>query len=353
MLGPIADPPPYAAPVAAVPFAISVAVWYVVSVALLLLAVHWLALAIEGSASGRARRFGFTWWETRLVPLVCILPAAGRTLARGQVNPLVLVLLALWLLALSRGRRITGAIALAIAISIKVIPALLLLQPLYRRDRQTLAGVAIGLTFGLIIIPVAIEGPTEVMRQMRTFWNVTLAPGLGLGSDTSRSCELTNATATDSQSIMTVLHNWHYPRPASRPPQVAPWVRLVHWSIGGILTVLTLTASRRASPTPRDELTLAGQLSVLMIILSPVCHLHYFLFALPLVIVLSSDSNPRRFRGLLLIFAALNAASLLTVFQFRDFGTTTLAALALWAAAFRLRNDNSQIANRGVRMLAA
>jgi hypothetical protein len=83
----------------------------------------------------------------------------------------------------------------------------------------------------------------------------------------------------------------------------------------------------------------AGALMVVMALASPVCHLHYFVFCLPLVASLWGAARPSR--GVMAVtafFVLANAASLLPVDLLRTYGLTTLAALALWGTAIVTRD---------------
>src|SRR5262249_13008322 len=155
-------------------------------------------------------------------------------------------------------------------------------------------------------------------------------PGLGLGTDASRARELTNTSATDSQSIQCAIHNLRHPHPWYRPTLADRWTRLAHWSVAGLLTVLTLVTLGRRPATPGNEAALMGALAVVMALTSPVCHPHYFVFALPLVTALCSGPRGRFQFAALVIFTVANAASLLPlrvpnspIQPFRDFGVTT------------------------------
>ena len=91
----------------AVPYPVSVALWYLVSVGLLVWSVLHLGRALEDPRPGgpapaavNGRRF---WW-TRTWPLWVCMPAIGSSLWRGQANMLVLALLAGCIAAAMRGR---------------------------------------------------------------------------------------------------------------------------------------------------------------------------------------------------------------------------------------------------------
>ena len=67
--------------------------------------------------------------------------------------------------------------------------------------------------------------------------------------------ELTNVTATDSQSLLAVMHNTLYPDPVSRPAKASAAVRLASYSLGAAMTLLTLLAAgRRAKVLGRNQL---------------------------------------------------------------------------------------------------
>jgi len=367
LIAPLADSPPGQPQPTAVPYAASVAIWYAASLVAICLAVHWLAsaLSVAGLSEAGPRvpwtrgpgsvtpakeepiRFGYHWCAMRLLPFLILLPAIGRTLARGQVNLFVVALLAGWIAGIVRGNRFRAGLYLAAAVCIKVIPALLIIHPLWRRDRRCLLGTAVGLLLGLIVIPVAACGPRAAYEHAHTFLKVTLLPGMGVESgDTTRLIELTSINTTDSQSMMTALHNLAHPNPWLRPPKAEPWVRRTHWGMAVALLAITLWRYRRER-SGRSEVCFAGALMVVMTVASPVSHLHYFVFCLPLVAGLWATEQ--RSRGLVTVtafFVFANAASLLPIDLFRSFGLTTLAALVLWGAAMVSRDQVPAVESR-------
>jgi hypothetical protein len=111
-----------------------------------------------------------------------------------------------------------------------------------------------------------------------------LAPGAGADGDQTRAKELTNATATDSQSFQAAIHAWLYPDQATRPADASRETRLAHWGIAGTLTLVTVVVAVRQRPTtPGDQLVLLGGLVALMLHITPVSHMHYYCYGLPLV----------------------------------------------------------------------
>jgi hypothetical protein len=345
LLVPMADPSPgVPQPAWSLPYGPSVVVWYVLSVLWLCLAVHLLANALERTATGRPSPCGSRrWWALRLWPLAaCVIPLGG-SLVRGQVTLLLLALLCGYIAASLRGRKLTAGLCLAGAICLKIIPAFLLLVPLGRRDGRCLAGCALGLAVGLGVIPLAAFGPARTVGCYRALGIRLLGPALGVGNDKLLAHELTAVTATDSQSFLAAIHNTTYLERATRPADASPQVRRAHWLLGSLMTLLTLAAFRRRAafaPASVHTALLIGALGINMILLSPVCHLHYFALTMPLLMGLMAAEEARlvhpswRLQTLMavnLIATALPSVPGLEVL--RDLCLAMYAAVLLWAYA--------------------
>jgi hypothetical protein len=219
----------------------------------------------------------------------------------------------------------------------------------------------------MVVIPAAVMGPQRTMAYYQEWTDVLIRPGLGEGDDQSRAKELIGATSTDSQSFEILIHNtlhmaqalqtgdpprnrglyfWLTWERLKRAPQPAPATRLAHWLLGGLLTGLTLLASGWRRPSRYGTLLGLGGLILLMPLLSPVCHLHYFCLALPLVMgLLWIDwSNPafeetgsRIGFGLAVLlgihFIGNTLPRLPELELLRDLGMAAYACMLLWLVA--------------------
>ncbi len=287
---PLAEPSVGSGESGAVPFALSVGLWYLFSVFCVALGVHVLAKALEEESpllKQRSQRGNAVWWGLRVVPVLSCLPMIGFALSLGQVNTIWLALMCLMAAALVRGRSGQAGFWLAGAICLKVLPVFLLVYPVWRRDVRCLAGCVGGLVLGLAIVPSLVLGPDRTLAYGREWAEVVLLPGFGLGSDRSRGEELLDAAATQNQGLLTVFHHTMYLDRDMRPKVALPAVRLAATSIGGVLTLVTLLAAGwRRSGSRHSEAMFVGGLSVNMLLLAPTGHPHYLVLLIPTIMAL-------------------------------------------------------------------
>jgi hypothetical protein len=347
LMAPLADPPAGEEFPGALPYAVSVAIFYALNITLLFAGVHSLAAALEHSsvfpAVRNQARFGLRWWLLRIVPVVACLPPIGHTLMRGQANIVLLALVCWFAAALLRGWPHRAGWFLAGAITLKIFPAYLLLYPMWRRDWRCLLGCGAGLFAGLIAVPVLAIGPERTVACYRSLGEGLVLPALGRGGDHVRDDELIKATRNDSQSIQCVVHKTMFLDPATRPELVSDNARLAHRVIGVTLTLLTLVAVgwKRTLTGPAACLFVAA-LSFLMMALSPVCHTHYFALSLPLTMGLMAADRERLGSAipawttitLLSVNLIGNTLPLLPQLEIlKDTGTALYAGLLLWLSA--------------------
>ena len=339
-MAPLADPPAGVDRAGYLPFWASVLVWYVFSLGCLAFALDRFATAVLPGEPRGSRR----WWFARTLPFYICVGGVGFTLARGQVNILVIALLAGMFAAAAANRRVAAGLWFGAAVCLKVIPGYAGLFLLLRRDWRVAGGGAAALVVGLGVIPAAVWGVDGAVELNARMVRGVLAPGAGADGDQTRARELTNATATDSQSFQAALHNWRYPDRLARPAHADPDTRLAHWGIAAGLTLATVLVALRRRPTaPGDQLVLLGGLVTLMLLITPVSHMHYYAYGLPLVCGVWLKGMAERpgavspGRGPILVLAAWGVATALPLFpgdwaeDLRLYGFGQAATLGLWA----------------------
>jgi hypothetical protein len=361
LMAPLANPPPDVAwPGAVLPFAVSAAFWYAFSLGCLAFALHHLASALEETSvdpqhpvPAGCRR----WWLLRLVPLLACIVPIGHTLMRGQVNLIMLALLCGMAAALIRGQSWRAGFWLSGAICLKVIPAFLLLVPLWRRDTKCLAASGLGMVLGLGVVPAAAFGVPRTVEYYREYADKLLLPGLGQGDDQSRAKELIEMTSSDSQSLLAMFHNTMNLDRDTRPAHPSEMARWGQRAVGGLLMLITLAAAGwRTSATGPAPALFLGALVVVMLVLSPICHLHYFCLCIPLLMALLALSWERQsavrigkwFGALLAVNVVADTLPNLPEMEVaRDLGIATYAALVFWGlgcvALWKLARPESAI----------
>jgi alpha-1,2-mannosyltransferase len=341
---PLADPAPGHDRAGYLPYPVSVGLWYVISLGFVFYAVHALARAALPDALPGSRR----WWYARTAPLAAVLGGVGFSLGKGQVTLLLVALGAAGFAAAVRGRRYASGAWLAAAAVIKVIPAYLFLYPLVRRDRRAGVGAAAAAVVGLVALPAAVWGWGGMVEKHQDFYQHVLVAGTTGAGGERYGKELTKTTATDSQSFQAAIHHLrhsHLER-KDRPDHADGVTRAAHWVVSGLLTGITLlVARRRLTADPADQLVLFGSLSALMTIVTPVSHMHYYAFVLPLASGLWVRSVSRRPGAAvadgwtIAALAGWAVATALPLFpgwpfdQLREYGFATLATVGLWAYA--------------------
>jgi hypothetical protein len=349
-LVPLAAPPPGSADWSGryVPLGLSVAIWYFLSIACLIFAVQALASAIEGRSNiivfpPKPPDQKHTYWTLRLVPVLVALPAIMTSLNRGQMESLTLFLLAMCILAATRGRQVRAGLWLGAAICIKLLPAMLLVYPLWRRQWRFVFSTAAGVIAGLLIFPSLVLGPIRTARYYREYAQVMVLPSLGWGEDRSREDELLRLNGGDGESILSTLHNAlnsQTPREA-RPQQASFGVRAISLGIGCVLLAATLWAGGRGRRDgPIAGMLFFGLLILDLLLITPKSHSHYYCLIVPLVMGIVAwewqTAGGGRIGtaalGVLVLYFCVDFSARLGQFDYvmRDLGIPTAAVLLVW-----------------------
>ncbi|MFI4974245.1 MAG: glycosyltransferase family 87 protein [Caulobacterales bacterium] len=351
LAAPFADPPrAQTAREAGLPYPVSLAIWYVLSLAALALGAHLLASAIEATGESPALhappRFGRRWWSLRLLPfLVCIFQI-GNTLGRGQVNLFVMLFVCGLAAAIARKRDGSAGAWLGAAITLKIYPAYLLVYPAWRLKWRTLAGCTVGLAVGLVAIPVAAIGAERTLACYRSLYHYLLAPTLGGATRGVNRGEYLDEVTGNVLSFKIELFRLLHPFRATRPAAIPHVYALVHYALCAVVTAITLWAAgwRRRPADPLGEVLFIGALTTALLPMIPVSRDHYFALSFPLVMALVAVVRERHGplgmpRGWVAFFWGV---SLLTIVWelpalgfLKDFQPVFYAEMLLWGAGVR------------------
>jgi hypothetical protein len=226
-----------------------------------------------------------------------------------------------------------------------VIPAFLVLFPFIQRDRRTLLGLGLGVILLLGVLPACVFGLSGAVRENRKLVDQVLLPGTTGEGDRTRAYELTETVATDSHSFQAVIHNYLHRDRYQRPPDAAVSTRLIHWGICAAMTTITLLAGWRCRGADAPlQLVFLGSLLLVMIVASPVSHIHHFAMALPAICVLwlkgladrPGQAWPSPWLWIPLIVWCMGTGLPLlpgeAFLQMREYGSGTAAVVSAWLA---------------------
>ena len=186
----------------------------------------------------------------------------------------------------------------------------------------------------LFALPAAVWGiPGAIDANKRTI-DLVIAPVVTKDADTSRQLELHGANSTHSQSVQAAVHTWMYPDRSTRPDVVDPIAKWIHLaSVAAMLGFTLFSGWKRLTNSPSDQLLFLGSLCVLMMLATPISHLHYSMFVMPLVCGHWLRSPDRATAWKLGIWSAITLIPALPWAPFewlRTAGFGTAATLALW-----------------------
>ncbi|MEJ3745322.1 glycosyltransferase 87 family protein [Actinomycetes bacterium KLBMP 9797] len=260
--------PPFAAlamlPMAYVPWVAAIVISVTAAVVTSALLVWWLVDPI-------ARREGWTRWYAFALAacLVAAFEPMRETVSFGQVNTLLLFLVAvdmLWLVG--RGSRWAG-VGIGLATAVKLTPGIFIVYLLVTR-RWRAALVACGAATGATLVAGALAPDAS-----REFWTQALW-------NTDRVGSLSFVSNQSLQGVVARLDPLHPSRPL--------WLVLV------VATLVAWAWRVRRDPDVRTGLALTGVLGCLV---SPVTWVHHLVWLLPALILLVDRALVVRNRRLL------------------------------------------------------
>ena len=296
-------------PLAVLPLPVAAYLWYLINAASIVLAA-WCAVSLltaNGSGAAQTINPSSALWKEAVAAgaVILVLRFVLDTLSLGQVNALVAALVVAHLYLYFRGHRTLSAIILALAISIKLIPALLLayhIAKLRWRHVIACAGVLIVLT-AVSLLPFGKRG-TDVLQVFvrRTISNQQ-------GYDFSFS---------GNQSIRGAIGRFQ----SSKDNAINADARsAINWATVASAIALLIIAAFVAAKS-RNEMASAASFFCLMVLLSPLSWKAHFVILIPAAARLVCET--RR------MFAALICAAVFILFNFTSTRVLGVSA-AEWA----------------------
>lgn len=145
--------------------------WFLLKVVLVTIAMRLCFRMAEG---GGAK---FSWWAQGLVMILSLRPILSD-LHHGNNNIIILFLVVCTLSAWRKGHDVLAGLALGLAITYKVTPALLLPYFVYKGSWRTGAATMLGIGVFLLVVPSVVLGPSFNLECLMAWWRHILSPFL-------------------------------------------------------------------------------------------------------------------------------------------------------------------------------
>lgn len=280
-------------PLALLPLPVAAYLWFLINAASIA-AAAWMSASLADDKRGRAEPDQHVSESTlcrgaiAAFAVVLVLRFVLDTFYLGQVNAVVAALAVAHVYLYARGRKALSAVALVVAVSIKLTPALLLLYHIAKlrlKFAVVCAALLVAVT-ALSFLPFGARG-TDAFQA---FWNRTVKNEQGYDFAYSGNQSLRGAIARRAgQSNESTLSS---DGPSRRPGDAATLL------ISIVLLALAVFAAVRA----RSELAAAAPFFCCLVLLSPLSwKAHYVILILPVAHLLSLAKTSGKARNLIAV----------------------------------------------------
>jgi hypothetical protein len=239
--------------------------WFYLKVAMALLALRWVFQMVADA--GRP----FPAWAQGLAVLLSLKPIIDD-LQHGNVNLFILFLVVASLAAYRRGRDVLAGVVLGLAVACKVTPALFVPYFVWKRSWRALAGCALGLALFLWpgFVPALRLGWDGNQRQLASWYRDMVRPFILEGKVTSEHNNqslpgLVARLATHSPSFVTYPDNVWTPARYDNRLDLSP--AQARWLVKGCMALFALLIvwCCRTPTAPRGGWRLAAEFSLVLL----------------------------------------------------------------------------------------
>ncbi len=326
-------------PFAAMPLSAAVLAWYAIGMGAVLWAGYRLVRLCDELAGRPVGPIVVAAFLVNFAPTI-------SGLQRGQVSALLTALMVEAFWSYRTGRDARAGLWIALAASLKVYPALLILPAVVRRDGWVLAGFVVGLVLLLVLLPMAASGPAPALASLRAWTGEVALPFFTDAGYARREVfGQFNQFSPSNQSLFGVLSRWlargAIPANETFPPALADLspgtVRRIGLAMSlPLLLAMAAVARRSAARTDLREAALWALGMVAMNFISHIAWHHYYtsltmLYALAGIAPAITPPGKHLWRlgGALAVAVVANWLHF-AVFFCRQMGLLLLGSLALW-----------------------
>jgi hypothetical protein len=247
-------------PLATLPKVQGAVIWFIIKSALTIISI-WLCFRMARPAGTRT----LPSWVQAPIILLALRPILSD-LHHANNNLIILFLIVAALYAWRMQYDILAGLALALAISYKVTPALFVPYLLYKRSWRTIAATAAGMVVYLWLIPSLIIGHSFNLLCLQTWWHRMISPFLVKGAGSPQ--EINQSIVGVLTRLLTDTKTGDGRYDVHLDLNLVSWSpSLVRWLIKGVaLTLLGLLAVLcRTKTDRRDDPRLLGEFALIVL----------------------------------------------------------------------------------------
>ncbi len=239
--------------------------WFYIKTGLTLLAFRWIFQLVAESGQP------FPLWAKGLTVVLALRPIMSD-LQHGNVNLFILFLVVAALFAYRRQRDVLAGVVLGLAIACKVTPALFLPYLVWKRAWKTLAGCATGLILFLWpgVVPALLMGWDRNERHLLSWYDDMVRPFVLDGKVTSEHNNqslpgLVARLATHSPSFSIYVHDRYTPTHYDNLLDLS--ASQARWLVKGCMAIFALMVVWvcRTPTTPREGWRLSAEFSIVLL----------------------------------------------------------------------------------------
>lgn len=351
----------FLAPVAALPFQVGAALWYLLCLVLTGVGAWWAVRAMQPPDTGPPGL------GEVLLPIACTGLLVVTNLAIGQVNVLILALVCLGLFLASRRRATPSGLALGVAVALKLTPALLVAGFLWKRAWFVVAGALLALVLCWGVLPAVVFGPERAVALTKS-WSQVITGFVESGAGAESPDGHLIGYRHTNQSLDAAARRFFTTVPAIRADQhgedffvnvtkLEPTSKVVDRAVRAIslLLLLGLLWLARGPLRSTDRLALGLEVSLallVMVVISPIAwDTHFVVLLVPYAAALEvlrrggTEATLRRWmlRAVVvsIVLVTAGVSSYAKAFSLPLLGTLLLGAALAWARVAERRRTSA------------
>ena len=251
-------------PFSVVPTIVLQIVWFWINVFLLIYLIRFLIFDLSSVYQHHTGLFYFVF-------ISVLFNIIQNNLLNAQVNILILFFCFLFWKLYREGNKTWGSFILALAISIKIVPAFLILYLIFRKDYKQIM-FSIGFVILFLILPIMVTG-LKLFEIYNNYFHILYSKS-----------NITDQNIAQREMFFSITAAFRY-----FVPQLGHLISNVFSILIIVLLYIVFEIFLKRKATRNDTNAVLGIYLVGIILLSPISETHHLIFLLPIFLIIFTD----------------------------------------------------------------